>query len=121
MANEEEGDSGTVSFPRKVDSKPIMIGPIPASRMVVLILSAAVGGWLSYGVLTRFPHSFAVYLLATMVFLFTVGMGGGIVYLASVSVRVVARRFGDPRPSATCTEHPCEDEGAGETAPPFPR
>ena len=112
MVDEVQSANGTASSPRKVDSETIKMtveeivkevrassssfyqvlrSPIPASRMVVLILSSAVGGWLSYDVLTRFPHSFAAILLAIMAFLFSVGMGAGLAHMAGVSARVIAK------------------------------
>lgn len=84
MVNKKAGASDTVRFPRK-------IGPIVTSRMVVLILSSAVGGWLFYGVLTRLPHGSATFLLAIMAFLFSVGMGGGLAHLVGVGARAIAK------------------------------
>ena len=112
MVDELESANGTASSPRKAGSETIKMAveelvkevrassntfyqdlrsPIPASRMVVLILSSAVGGWLSYDVLIRFPQSSAAFLLAIMAFLFSVAMGAGLAHLAGVSARVIAK------------------------------
>lgn len=125
MIEEEESVSGTVSFPPKVGSEKMMIGPIPARRMVVLILSVAVGVWLAHGVLTRFPHGLAAYLLATFAFLFSVEMGAGIAMVASMSLKAISktvnRRFGTPRKNVWNAQMEKVEKGAAESPHPFPR
>lgn len=91
MVDEEGSASGTLGFLREGGSKTIKIGPIPASRMVVLILSVAVGVWLSYDVLTRLPHNSGTFLLAIFAFLFSVEMGGALAIVAGVSARAIAK------------------------------
>ena len=78
---EEQSASGTVSFPPKVGSETMRIGPLPANQAVTLILSAAVGGGASYALLALFPHNLAAILLASALFLLSVGAGGAFAFV----------------------------------------
>ena len=136
MVDEVQSANGTASSPRKAGSETIKMAveeiakevrassrtlyqglrsPIPASRMVVLILSSAVGGWLSYDVLTRFPHSSGAFVLAIMAFLFSVGMGAGVAHVAGVSARVIAKvvaqRVSGPRRLSWYAQMETKDSG----------
>ena len=81
MADEEESASGTVSFPPKVGSETMRIGPLPANQAITLILSAAVGGGASYALLATFPHNLVAILLATALFLVSVGAGAAFAFV----------------------------------------
>ncbi len=81
MIEEEESVSGTVSFPPKVGSETMRIGPLPANQAVTLILSAAVGGGASYALLTLFPHDLLAILLATAIFFASVGAGAALAFV----------------------------------------
>ena len=81
MADEEESASGTVRFPPKVGSETMRIGPLPANQAVTLILSAAVGGGASYALLALFPRNLAAILLATALFLLSVGAGAAFAFV----------------------------------------
>ena len=125
MVDEEESANGTMSFLPKAGPRNRMTSPIPPARMVVLVLSAAVGVWLAHGVLIRFPPGFAAYLLATFAFLFSVEMGAGIAVVANMSVKaigkVVNRRFGAPRKRGWNAQMKNREKGAAEPPHPFPR
>ena len=81
MVEEEVSASGTVSFPPKVGSETMRIGPLPANQAVTLILSAAVGGGASYGLLALFPRNLAATLLAMVIFLISVGAGAAFAFV----------------------------------------
>ena len=125
MVEEEENANGTVSFPPKASPEKRMVGPIPPVRMVVLVLSAAIGVWLAHGVLIRFPHGLAAYLLATFAFLFSVEMGAGIAMVASMSLKAIGkainRRFGTPCKHVWNAQMEKVEKGAAESPHPFPR
>ena len=125
MVEEEESANGPVSFLPKAGPRNSMTSPIPPARMVVLILSSAVGVWLAHGVLIRFPHGLAAYLLATFAFLFSVEMGAGIAMVASMSLKAIGkavnRRFGVPRKHVWNAQMEKVEKGAAESPHPFPR
>ena len=81
MMEEEQSAAGIVSFPPKVGSETMRIGPLPANQAVTLIMSAAVGGSASYALLALFPHNLAAILLATAIFLTSVGAGAAFAFV----------------------------------------
>jgi hypothetical protein len=125
MVDEKESADGPVSFLPKASPEKRRISPIPPARMVVLILSAAVGVWLAHGVLIRFPHGFAAYLLAAFAFLFSVEMGAGIAMVVNMSVKAIGkavnRRFGAPRQRVWNAQMENLEKGTAESPHPFPR
>ena len=125
MVDEEESANGPVSFLPKAGPWNRMTSPIPPARMVVLILSAAVGVWLAHGVLIRIPHGFAAYLLAAFAFLFAVEMCAGIAMVASMSVKAIGkavnRRFGVPRKRVWNAQMENLEKGAAESPHPLLR
>ena len=125
MVDEKVSANGPRSIPRKAGQETAMIGPIPVGKMVVLILSVTVGGWLAHDVLARFPHSTAVYFLAAMAFLFSVEMGAGIAFVASIGLKAITKAValrsggpGEPEWNAQLRE---SQSDIAETAHPFPR